>query len=296
MMRPAGLFIAALAGLSAAAPAGTATAEAPGDIVWCHDEGRSLIARTARWRCKGTVVSEEEARKIRDSRRRRINRSFEPRRTAPAPDVKQTGTGTGFYVSNTGHVVTNQHVIDGCKAISVTPAGARKPIKALLLADDPALDLALLQSVLPGKGFAKFRDDRIRPGDDVAVIGYPLHGRVAIKPVLVRGHVSVGAGAPRPSMFAMKIDVRRGNSGGPILDSSGRIAGVVVAKVNSPGVYASTGKLITDLGFGIRLPVAMDFLRKHKIPIAMEKAGDQLDENQLMATAETFVAQIGCWR
>ncbi len=276
-------------------PAEPSRAQQPGDIVWCHDETRSLIARKARWRCKGAVVSDEEAAKIRDSRRRRINRSFAPS-AKPAPDVKQQGTGTGFYVTGAGHVVTNHHVIDGCKAISVTPAGARKPIKAHLLAADPALDLALLQSVLPGKNFARFRAVPLLAGDDVAVVGYPLHGKVAIKPVHVRGHVSVDGGAPRPFMFAMKIDVRRGNSGGPVLDASGRIAGVVVAKVNTPGVYASTGKLVTDLGFGIRLPVTLDFLKKHRVAIATAKEGKALDDTQMANVAGSFVAQIGCWR
>ena len=67
----------------------------PGDIIWCHDTARSITARKARWRCKGEVVSEERAKSIRDRRRLRINRSFAPRK-APAPGVKQKGTGSGF--------------------------------------------------------------------------------------------------------------------------------------------------------------------------------------------------------
>jgi serine protease Do len=267
----------------------------PGDIIWCHDTARSITARKARWRCKGEVVSEERAKSIRDRRRLRINRSFAPRK-APAPGVKQKGTGSGFYVTDTGHVVTNHHVVDRCKAISVTPASGGAAVKAHLIAADPALDLALLRSVIPGKDFARFRGRALLSGDEIAVVGYPLHGKVAIKPVLVRGHVSVGRGAPRSHMFAMKIDVRRGNSGGPILDAAGRIVGVVVAKVNTPGVYASTGKVIVNLGFGIRQPVVLDFLKKHKIATTTAPPRKPLDDKSLMAQTTAFVAQIGCWR
>jgi serine protease Do len=279
-----------LAASAQAAPAGK-----PGDIIWCHDTGRSITVRKARWRCKGEVVTEAQANSIRDRRRLRINRSFAPRK-APARGVKRKGTGSGFYVTATGHVVTNHHVIDNCKSISVTPASGTAAVKAHLLASDPTLDLALLRSVIPGKDFARFRDRALLSGDDVAVVGYPLHGKVAIKPILVRGHVSVGRGAPRSHMFAMKIDVRRGNSGGPVLDAAGRIAGVVVAKVNTPGVYASTGKVIVDLGFGIRQPVVLNFLKKHKIAITTAPPRKILDDKGLMAQANAFVAQIGCWR
>ena len=277
------------------APAEDAASGKPSDIVWCHDTSRSIAVRKARWRCTGEVVTEDQANSIRDRRRLRINRSFAAPKP-PEPGVRKRGTGSGFYVTATGHLVTNQHVVDSCKSITVTPANGKGAVKAHLLASDPAFDLALLQSVIPGKDFARFRERALLAGDDVAVVGYPLHGKVAIKPFLVRGHVSVGEGAPRSHMFSMKIDIRRGNSGGPVLDAAGRIAGVVVAKINTPGVYASTGQVIVDLGFGIRQPVVLDFLKKHKIAITTAPPRDALDDKALMALTGDFIAQIGCWQ
>ena len=88
----------------------------------------------------------------------------------------------------------------------------------------------------------------LHQGEDIAVVGYPLHGLVAIKPIMVKGHVYVGSEPPRADLFAMSIDIRRGNSGGPVVDRAGRIVGVVVAKVNTPSVFAAAGQVVRNLG------------------------------------------------
>lgn len=290
------VLCAGAAGLPAIeARAQTAPAESPSDMVWCHDTERSLVARKKRWRCTGAVVSDAEAKRIGDRRLLRIRKALQGG-AKPAPRGRSRGTGSGFFVTAAGHVVTNHHVIDGCKTLSVTPAGGAASAARLIAADE-ASDLALLQSATPSPGFARFREPApLLSGDDVAVVGYPLHGRIAIKPILVEGHVSVGRGAPRPEQFAMKIDVRRGNSGGPILDSSGHVVGVVVAKVNTPGVYASTGKLIRDLGYGIRQSVTLDFLKQHNITVATAPSRVPVADGGMMDVAGRFVAQITCWR
>ena len=277
------------------ARAQTAPAESPSDMIWCHDTERGLVVRKKRWRCTGEVVGDAEAKRIGDRRLLRIHKALQGG-AKPAPRGRSRGTGSGFFVTAAGHVVTNHHVIDGCKTLSVTPAGGAASAARLIAADE-ASDLALLQSATPSPGFARFREPApLLSGDDVAVVGYPLHGRIAIKPILVEGHVSVGRGAPRPEQFAMKIDVRRGNSGGPILDSSGHVVGVVVAKVNTPGVYASTGKLIRDLGYGIRQSVTLDFLKQHNISVATAPSHVPVADGGMMDVANRFVAQITCWR
>ena len=94
----------------------------------------------------------------------------------------------------------------------------------------------------------------------------------------------------------MNIDVRRGNSGGPVLDRAGRVIGVVVAKVNTPGVYAATGRLVQNVGIAIRLSVALDFLRKHDVAIRELSTTSPLTEAELFSKAHQFVGQVGCWR
>jgi S1-C subfamily serine protease len=204
------------------------------------------------------------------------------------------GTGTGFAVAADGHVLTNAHVIDGCQGISVTPPDA-EPIVASLVAADAPLDLALLKAAAPLQGVATIREQPLPAATDVAVVGYPLHGKVAIRPIFVEGIVDVSR-VGSADRFVLSIDIRKGNSGGPVLDRSGNIVGVVVAKVNTPAVYAKTGETVRDVGFAIRPSTAANFLRRNGVSPAAGAPGAELTDEQLFDHARRLVAQIGCWK
>jgi serine protease Do len=266
-----------------------------GAMVWCHDPARSLVRQTAPGDCDGQVVDAAEAARIKAERIDRIRRRMQGK--APAVrGARRRGSGTGFFVTADGHVVTNNHVIDGCKGVTVIPPGQAE-VKADVLATDPGHDLALLKAEAKPSGTATFRNPpTLHQGEDIAVVGYPLHGLVAIKPIMVKGQVYVGTQPPRPDMFAMSIDIRRGNSGGPVVDRAGRIVGVVVAKVNTPGVFAATGQVVRDIGYGIRLTVALDFLKTHGVGPAREDAFEDRKDEALFERVRGFVARIGCWR
>ncbi|MBT5051149.1 MAG: trypsin-like peptidase domain-containing protein [Rhodospirillaceae bacterium] len=283
---------------SAGAVMGAANAQTAGDpsaMVWCLDVERALVTRKQAWRCKGRVIDAKEAEQIKLRRIRRIRGRIKN----PGPLFKGTrlsGSGTGFFVSPHGHVVTNHHVVDGCKGISFTPAGSGRLVGELL-ASDERKDLALLRVPLITEAYARFRDpDNVQKDEAVVVVGYPLHGKVAIRPVLVSGSVFEAKKNTRHGRFPMKIDVRRGNSGGPVLDQSGLVVGVVVAKVNTPHVFAATGKLVRDVGIAIRQPVTLGFLRRHRVHIKTERGGTPSAGVDLYNRAYAFVGQVGCWR
>ncbi|MDA1325478.1 MAG: serine protease [Proteobacteria bacterium] len=278
----------------AASPRGQ-VAQDVSDIVWCYDEDRDLVTRKPAWKCADRIIDEAQARKIRLQRTRRIQGLIkEPEPFFPGQRL--SGTGSGFFVTETGSVLTNWHVVDRCKGISFTPASG-KPLVAELVASEKLKDLALLRTSFTPAGVAPFRSS-LQPdrSEDVFVVGYPLHGKVAIKPILVAGHVVDAGSSQRPGRFPMQIDVRRGNSGGPVLDRAGRVVGIVVAKVNTLSVYAETGRLIRDVGIAIRLPVALDFLKQHDITIRERSAAPPLSITEIYSKAHQFVGQVGCWR
>lgn len=149
-------------------------------------------------------------------------------------------SGSGFLIDTEGHIATNNHVIDNAKRVRIVFLDGRDAM-AEVLGTNPANDLALLKvdkSAVAGIEPLEFGDsDQVRPGQLAIVIGSPFG---------LKGSVSVGIssginrGLPSklgrfiPGMLQTDALVNPGNSGGPLLDSSGRVVGVITAVEYSP--------------------------------------------------------------
>jgi S1-C subfamily serine protease len=155
--------------------------------------------------------------------------------SAPAkPDRLFDQTGTGFLVSANGHLVTNAHVVQGCVGDILGNPSGEAPAKLRLVSSDETNDLALLQVTGSFKDVAKIRDKAIQSGDSVVAIGYPFHGLLTSDFTVTTGIVSSLSGILNDTRFLqISAAVQPGNSGGPLLASSGDVVGVVAAKLNA---------------------------------------------------------------
>ena len=209
-----------------------------------------------------------------------------------APEgMREKGLGTGFFINRKGFVLTNNHVIAGCRFIKVQPVTGGQEEGELVLASEDK-DLALLKTAFRPKNFARFRaqSDMTR-GEVFRVIGYPTRTLTPLKPVLEEV-TFLGAGGSK-GWLIVKGEIYPGNSGGPAFDQYGRISGVVVAKINTPGVFQETGQMIKDEGYLISLPTTRAFLNNAGAEIeTLQQTGDYADAKKL----EKSVTKIGCWR
>jgi len=94
----------------------------------------------------------------------------------------------------------------------------------------------------------------------------------------------------------MKVDVRRGNSGGPVLDDGGAVVGVVVAKIDTPKHFSRTGELVERVGVAIRNEIVFAFFRHYRVQVSRALAAPLQDDEARLRHARAFVAQVGCWR
>jgi S1-C subfamily serine protease len=168
-------------------------------------------------------------------------------------------SGTAFFVSAGGMMLTGAHVVKGCQHISIWPTNGPN-VNALIVALDERLDLALLTTS------ARIDVATLAPwhsvaaaGTPVYTIGFGLTPSTPRVPVLTKGSIDgVAREAGRP-ILVLHARLYEGNSGGPVVDSRGRLEGIVIGRYSARPAFAvavPTKEIATFLmSYGIALPV-----------------------------------------
>jgi S1-C subfamily serine protease len=182
-------------------------------------------------------------------------------------------SGTAFFVTHTGNMLTSAHVVRGCKAIVVWPRGEAGVPASLLVIDD-GLDVALLAT---GRAVEAIAVPVLRPvaaGASVYTIGFGLTASSPRVPVLTRGYVKGVAYVNGHRLLVLQAELREGNSGGPVIDASGRFAGMIVGRyADAPGSGVAVRS--EDLA---RLPGTLPDPGKHSVqPMSEENWRSRLE-------------------
>ena len=169
------------------------------------------------------------------------------------PHVTQA-QGSGFFITPSGYVVTNNHVVEHATEVTlVTDDGTTLPAK--VIGTDKKTDLALLKVTKPGTyPFVHWAEKVPRVGDWVIAVGNPfgLGGTVTAGIVSARGR-DIGAG-PYDDFLQIDAPVNRGNSGGPTFNAQGQVVGVNTA------IFSPSGGSV-GIGFAIPSEVAQNVIQ-----------------------------------
>jgi len=228
----------------------------------------------------------------------------------------QFGTGSGFFVSKSGHVVTNAHVVNGCNRITVGD-NAKTQSRAALVSTDRRNDLALLKlgslelasaetkslikklgiRVVPLVAHGLLRSEDVKLGESVLVAGFP-YGELYSNTIKVTGGMvsAVRGIADNSGQFQMDAAAQAGNSGGPIYDKNGNIVGVVVAQLNKFKVAKATGSLPENVNFGIKASTVRQFLTASGLPSKWSTRSKSMSNQELAKIAQKQALMVVCHR
>jgi serine protease Do len=161
-----------------------------------------------------------------------MEKFFEGRMPQMPREHRQQGAGSGFIISKDGYIVTNNHVVEGAREITVTLAN-KKEYAAKVVGRDPKTDMALLK-IEPKETLtvASLGDsDRLRVGEWVVAVGNPfgLSNTVTAGIVSAKNRV-IGAG-PYDDFIQTDAPINPGNSGGPLFNLQGEVVGINTAIV-----------------------------------------------------------------
>lgn len=157
---------------------------------------------------------------------------------------EQRGSGSGVIIRQDGYIVTNNHVVQNATKINVT-MNNNKTYEAKVIGTDPATDVALIKVEADGLPYIEFADsDKLRLGEWVLAIGSPLGEQ--LRSTITAGIVSAkGRSMPNydgqfkiESFIQTDAAVNPGNSGGALVNKSGKLVGINTAIVSTTGSYS----------------------------------------------------------
>ncbi|MBT3553851.1 MAG: trypsin-like peptidase domain-containing protein [Rhodospirillaceae bacterium] len=224
------------------------------------------------------------------------------------------GSGSGFFVSGLGHVITNAHILDKCRRITVGDNGDNQTPAALINSDRRS-DLALLKlgsletasvgakslirklglKIVPLAAHGLLRAKDVELGEDVLVGGFPFGDYFSSSVKVTKGIVSSVRGiGDDAGQFQMDAAVQAGNSGGPIYDENGNIVGVVIAQLNKLRVAKAIGSLPENVNFGIKASTVRQFLTASGLPSKWASRDKRISTKALAAIAQKQTLMVQC--
>jgi len=175
------------------------------------------------------VVGPEPKKVIAAKPKKQKPKKQEPKKKVPKDnEIVAAASGSGFFVSKSGHIISNHHVIEGCDTTKLTFKG--KEVEADVLAVDKMNDLAILKAnLIPNQVYSVATEDAGLL-EDIIIAGYPLGKKVSAAIKTSKGSVTALAGyGDNYSEFQTDAALNQGNSGGPIMNQKGNVIGVAVA-------------------------------------------------------------------
>ena len=166
-------------------------------------------------------------------------------------EVPSEGAGSGSVIDKSGHILTNYHVVEGANEIRVTLHNGES-YEGTVIGFDPPNDMAVVKINTPAEELVPIElgdSSKLRVGQVVYAIGNPF----GLERTMTTGIISSinrslpsRAGRTMKSMIQIDAALNRGNSGGPLLDTRGRLIGMNTA------IASSTGE---NTGVGFAIPV-----------------------------------------
>ncbi len=178
--------------------------------------------------------------------------------------VNAQGTGSGIIIDDQGHIVTNNHVVEGASELVVVLMDG-KELPAQLIGRDPVSDLAVIKVDQKGLPFAEFGDsDQVEVGELAIALGSPMGTDFAssVTAGIISGlNRQVSVGDRTMDLIQTDAAINPGNSGGALVNSEGKVIGINVLKLSESSVEG--------MGFSIPIneakPIIDQLIKEKKI-------------------------------
>ena len=242
------------------------------------------------------IRAQEEVRRQEVIRQQQQAAEEKKQQEAAEQKRKATFTGTGFFVSPGGYLVTNNHVIEDTTDYAVRDHKGRF-YKAKVVARDADRDLALLKVDGAFPILKIVSSESVSKGQRVLAVGYPQISIQGNESKVTDGIISSFSGVRNDeNWFQISVPIQGGNSGGPLVTESGGVVGVVVATANVARFYKMTGNFPQNVNYAIKSKVLLEFLKSQNLQNVTAAKGkttvDAVDASTVMVIAKNGAIDV----
>ena len=210
-------------------------------------------------------------------------------------EVIPISSGSGFFVNKNGYLVSNYHVVEMCQYVLAVMDGDLLNVK--VVASDITNDLIVGKvEELSNNNFLALSSDGAFLGDNVIAAGFPLAGTLSDNLKVTRGIVSSMSGLNNNySEYQIDAAVQSGNSGGPLIDASGNVVGVVVSQLNKYAILQEREIIPENVNFAVKSQNVGVFLSANNIDF-ISKDSKKVIQNRVVAkSAEDSTVMLLCY-
>jgi len=216
-----------------------------------------------------------------------------PATTRSPNKLVTAASGSGFAVSSSGHVITNNHVIHGCSDIKIHHDG--NTTKARVIAQDAHNDLALLKGDFKPSTVLPLSRDNLQLLQEIYVAGFPFGQEISSSIKVTRGIVSSLTGIQNnESEIQIDASLQPGNSGGPIIDENGNVVAVAVAKLDLMAVMENSGVVPENTNFGVKSTVVVNLLQNNDVTLRAPNS-KTISKTTLGKSISDATYYLSCW-
>ena len=208
---------------------------------------------------------------------------------------KGFSTGSGFFVTNDGYMVTNFHVIEGATSVSVVSPSDKKEFPAIVVQTDPANDIAILKVEAQTAGIPLAKNFSGIKGEEVLTLGFPLVALQGQEQKATFGRINALSGIQNDIRFVqIDVPIQPGNSGGPLLNSRGEVIGVVTATLSQIVTLRASGSLPQNVNYAVKIDYITPVLNAAKVDRSsvVPPPSSKLDMSQIVSLRESSVMLV----
>ena len=221
--------------------------------------------------------------------------STQPETQTPPEEPSTASSGTAFFVAP-NLLVTANHVVTGCGNDIQVRFPDRRPYAATIAGQDNTNDLALLSTEMASSSAASLR---LRPklGEQVATFGFPYSFVLSSGGNFTLGNVTALSGMKDDSRFIqVSTPIQPGNSGGPLLDMSGNVLGVVESQLNAIGMMQFNSSVPQNINFAVQAGVVENFLFAKAVTpkIDSSESFHAMSPSDVADLAKKFTVRVYC--